>query len=156
MQILDFLFKSSKFNVKTEHVAIKMPRPSPDALKVGKEMMKDLAGKIYADKGYIGKKEFIQLLENGLILITGIRKNMKNRLLEMWDKILLKKRSLIESVYNVMKNTLHLEHSRHRSTTNAGIYYLTTLIAYCWKPSKPGIKFNQRETQLLQALGLPN
>lgn len=124
-------------------------------LKVGAKMMKDLKGKIYADKGYIGKKEFLQLLDSGLILITGIKKNMKNRLLELWDKILLKKRSLIESVYNIMKNVLHLEHSRHRSVVNAGIYYVTTLIAYCWKPNKPQLKFTNKEMQLLQALGIP-
>ncbi len=125
-------------------------------LKVGKEMMKDLVGKIFADKGYIGKKEFLELLGKGLILVTGIKKNMKNRLLEIWDKILLKKRSLIESIYNVIKNTLHLEHARHRSVTNAGVYYITTIIAYTWKPNKPRLKFNERETQLLQALGMPN
>ncbi len=79
---------------------------------------------------------------------------MKNRLLEIWDKILLKKRSLIESVYNVMKNSLHLEYSRHRSITNAGVYYITTIIAYTWKPTKPEIKFNKQESQLLQAIGL--
>jgi hypothetical protein len=125
-------------------------------LKAGKEMMKDLVGKIFADKGYIGKKEFLALLEKGLILVTGIKKNMKNRLLAIWDKILLKKRSLIESVFNIMKNILHLEHSRHRSVVNAGIYYITTLIAYCWKPNKPKIKFNKEETELLEALGMIN
>jgi len=123
-------------------------------LKIGKEMIKDLKGKIFADKGYIGKKEFIELFEKGLILVTGIKKGMKNRLLDIWDKILLKKRSLIESVYNVMKNTLHLEHSRHRSVINAGIYYITTIIAYCWKPNKPQIKFNSQETLLLQEIGM--
>lgn len=125
-------------------------------LKAGKEMMKDLTGKIFGDKGYIGKKEFLALLEKGLILVTGIKKTMKNKLLEIWDKILLRKRSLVESVYNIMKNTLHLEHSRHRSVVNAGIYYITTIIAYCWKPTKPTIKFNKEETQLLEAFGLTN
>jgi hypothetical protein len=125
-------------------------------LKVGKEMMQGLTGKIFADKGYIGKKEFIELLDKGLILITGIKKNMKNRLLKIWDKILLKKRSLIESVYHIMKNTLHLEHSRHRSVINAGVYYITTMIAYCWKPSKPKIRFNKQESQLLQQLAVLN
>ena len=123
-------------------------------LKVAVSMLKDFKGKIYGDKGYIGKKEFMQLLDNGLIMVTGIKKNMKNRLLEMWDKILLRKRSLIESIFNVMKNTLHLEHSRHRSIINAGVYMITTLIAYCLKPNKPKIKFNTQETQLLQAVGL--
>ncbi len=135
-------------------IKCKMTEGSANDLKIGAKMMKDLRGKIYADKGYIGKKEFLQLLDNGLILITGIKKNMKNRVLEVWDKILLKKRSLIESMYNIMKNTLHLDHSRHRSVVNAGIYYVTTLIAYCWKPTKPKIKFTKQETQLLQQLAL--
>ncbi|MCA2773577.1 MAG: IS982 family transposase [Microcystis sp. M122S2] len=125
-------------------------------LKTGKEMMKDLNGKIFADKGYIGKKEFLELLNKGLILVTGIKKKMKNRLLEMWDKVLLKKRSLIESIFNVMKNSLHLEHSRHRSVINAGVYYITTVIAYTWKPNKPAVKFNSKEIKLLQSLSLMN
>ena len=111
---------------------------------------------LYCDWYYIGKKEFTLLLEQGLLLITGIKKNMKNRLLELWDKILLKKRSLIESVFNIMKNILHLEHSRHRSVINATVHILTTLIAYCWKPTKPKIKFIKQETQLLQQVGLLN
>ena len=123
-------------------------------LKAGVSLMKDLIGKIFADKGYIGKKELGRLLEQGLFVITGIKKNMKNKLLLMWDKILLKKRSLIESVFNIMKNTLHLEHSRHRSVINGGIYYIATIIAYCWKPSKPKINFTKQETQLLQQLEL--
>jgi hypothetical protein len=127
---------------------------SANDLKTAMNMVKDFKGKIFGDKGYIGKEEFLKLLEQGLIMVTGIRKNMKNRLLEIWDKILLKKRSLIESIFNIMKNTLHLEHSRHRSVINAGVYFITTLIAYCWKPNKPKIKFNNQETQLLQAIGL--
>jgi len=123
-------------------------------LKAGVKLMKNLTGKIFADKGYIGKKELLTLLEKGLLVITGIKKNMKNQLLVMWDKILLKKRSLIESVFNIMKNTLHLAHSRHRSIVNAGIYYITTLIAYCWKPNKPKLQFNKQEIKLLEALGM--
>jgi Transposase DDE domain len=135
-------------------IKCRITKGSTNDLKVGKEMLKGLTGKIFADKGYINKKVFLELLDKGLILITGIKKNMKNRLIEMWDKILLKKRSLIESVFNIMKNTLHLEHSRHRSVINAGVYYITTLIAYCWKPNKPQIKFNKQEAQLLQSIGL--
>lgn len=123
-------------------------------LKVGTQMLQGLQGKIYADKGYIGKKEFLLLLEQGLFLITGIRENMKNRLLELWDKILLKKRSLIESIFGLMKQTFHLEHSRHRSVVNATVYVLTTVIAYCWKPNKPKIKFTKQEKELLEQLNL--
>lgn len=115
-------------------IKCKITSGNKNDLKVATSMLKDFKGKIYGDKGYVSKKEFIQLLEQGLILITGIKKNMKNRLLELWDKILLRKRSLIESVFNIMK----------------------TLIAYCWKPNKPKIKFNKQETQLLQAIGIMN
>lgn len=125
----------------------------PIMLKAGVNLMKDLQGKIFADKGYIGKKELTHLLESGLLVITGIRKKMKNKLLLMWDKILLKKRSLIESIFNVMKNSLYLEHSRHRNVVNAEIYYITTVIAYCWKPNKPKINFINQEMNLLQQLG---
>jgi hypothetical protein len=123
-------------------------------LKVGAQMLDGLQGKIYGDKGYIGKKEFLMLVDQGLFLITGIRKNMKNRLLELWDKILLKKRSLIESVFNLMKQIFHLEHSRHRSVVNAAVYVITTVIAYCWKPTKPKIKFTKQEKELLEQLNL--
>ena len=108
------------------------------------------------DKGYIGEKEFILLLEQELFLIIGIRKNMKNRMLELWDKILLKKCFLIEIIFGLMKQTFHLEHSRHRSVVNAIVYILTTIITYCWKPNKPKIKFTKQETELLEQLNLLN
>jgi Transposase DDE domain len=135
-------------------ISCKVTPGNANDLKVAVKMLKNLKGKIYADRGYIGKNEFKLLLEQGLILVTGIKKNMKNRLLELWDKILLKKRSLIESIFNVMKSSLHLEHSRHRSVVNAAVYILTTLIAYCWKPNKPKITFTKQEIELLQQLNL--
>jgi hypothetical protein len=135
-------------------IKCKITSGNENDLKIGTQMLQGLQGKIYADKGYIGKKEFLLLLEQGLFLITGIRKNMKNRLLELWDKILLKKRSLIESIFGLMKQTFHLEHSRHRSVVNATVYVLTTVIAYCWKPNKPKIKFTKQERELLEQLNL--
>lgn len=135
-------------------ISCKITPGNANDLKAAVKMLKDFKGKIFADKGYIGKKEFSILLEQGLILVTSVKKNMKNRLLELWDKILLKKRSLIESIFNVMKSALHLEHSRHRSVVNAVVYILTTLIAYCWKPNKPKIKFNKQEMEVLQQLNL--
>lgn len=137
-------------------VSCKITSGNENDLKAAMSMFEPLKGKIFADKGYLGKKEFEKLLAKGLVLVTGIKKNMKNRLLDITDKILLKKRSLIESVFNIMKNMLHLEHSRHRSIINAAIYLVTTLIAYCLKPSKPKIKFNRKETLALQSISLLN
>ena len=83
------------------------------------ELTEFLQEKLFGDKGYIDAKLCAQLLERGVQLVTGIRKNMKNKLLSLWDKILLRKRGLIESANNLLKNTFHLEHSRHRSPWNA-------------------------------------
>lgn len=123
-------------------------------LKIAKELLDGMNGKIFADKGYIGKKEFIELLEQGLILVTSVRKNMKNRLLTLWDRILLKKRSLIESIFNIMKNVFEIEHSRHRSINNASVHILTVLVAYCLKPNKPQVRFTNSELQLIEQIDL--
>ena len=61
-------------------------------------VLKNVSGKLYADKGYISKKLFETLYEKGITLVTSIRKNMKNRLLPIMDKLLLRKRSVIETV----------------------------------------------------------
>ena len=81
-----------------------------------------LAGKLYADKGYIGHKLFKTLWQRGLHLITGIRRNMKNYLMPMADKIMLRKRFLIETVLDTLKSEMRLEHSRHRSPVNAMVH----------------------------------
>jgi len=72
------------------------------------ELTEFLQGKLFGDKGYIDQKLCAQLLERGIYLVTGIKKNMKNKLLSLWDKILLRKRGLIESVNGLLKTTFHL------------------------------------------------
>ena len=78
-------------------------------------MAKYLKGKLFGDKGYISKLLQEQLWDKGIQLITKLRRNMKKLLLEDIDKILLRKRSLIETVYDQLKNISQLEHTRHRS-----------------------------------------
>ncbi|SPR08371.1 transposase [Orientia tsutsugamushi] len=70
---------------------------------------------MFGDKACIFKALFHQLLNNGLRLFTNLRKDMKTYLLDIDDKCLLNKRSLIESVFNVLKKHMHLEHTRHCS-----------------------------------------
>ena len=103
------------------------------------EMTKHLAGKLYADKGYIGTELFKALWQRGLHLITGIRRNMKNYLMPMADKITLRKRFVIETVLDTLKSEMGLEHSRHRSVANAMVHVLSCLIAYAFRPGKPSI-----------------
>lgn len=105
-----------------------------------------LKGKIYADKGYISKELTNLLFINGLHLITSIRKNMKNTLMELKDKILLRKRSVIETVNDELKNICQVEHSRHRSFDNFITNLVSGLIAYSFFPKKPAIKYETVET----------
>ena len=72
-------------------------------------------GKLVADKGYISQSLFEELFVDDIHLIARIRKNMKNSLMHLRDKILLRKRSLIETVNDELKNIVQIEHTRHRS-----------------------------------------
>jgi len=78
----------------------------------------NIFGKLFGDKGYISKKLFQMLFNNGVHLFTGIRRKMKNQLMTMKDKILLRKRSIIETINDELKNICQVEHSRHRSINN--------------------------------------
>lgn len=108
--------------------------------------IKALSGKLYADKGYISKELTNLLFLDGLHLITSIRNNMKNSLMELKDKILLRKRSVIETVNDELKNMCQIEHSRHRSFANFITNLISGLIAYSFFPKKPGIKYDPVNT----------
>jgi hypothetical protein len=100
-----------------------------------------IKGKLYADKGYIGQKLTELLFIDGVHLITSIRNNMKNVLMELKDKILLRKRSVIETVNDELKNMCQVEHSRHRSFSGFIVNTIAALIAYSFFPKKPQIKY---------------
>ncbi len=106
-------------------------------------------GKLFADKGYIGKNLMQLLFVDGIQLITSVRNNMKNSLMIMSDKILLKKRSVIETVNDELKNICQIEHSRHRSFGNFLVNIITGLIAYSFLPKKPSIKYQTVKTNQL-------
>lgn len=99
-------------------------------------------GKIFADRGYIGKELFEQLFVDGIHLVTKIRKNMKNSLMNVYDKILLRKRAVVESVNDILKNTCQIEHTRHRSFGNFITNLISGLIAYSFYPTKPNINID--------------
>jgi hypothetical protein len=65
-----------------------------------------LFGKPFGDKGYVSQALFETLYEGGLQLVTRLRAKMKNRLLPFMDKIMLRKRAIIESVTDQLKNIL--------------------------------------------------
>ena len=96
-------------------------------------------GKRHRDKGYISKELFHELFVDGIQLITKVRNNMKNCLMSVSDKVLLRKRAVIESVNDELKNIAQLEHSRHRSFNNFIVNAVSALAAYCFFPKKPAI-----------------
>ncbi len=114
-----------------------------------KRFIEKLKGKLYADKGYISKQLTEVLFVDGLHLITHIRNNMKNVLMEMKDKIMLRKRAVIETINDELKNICSIEHSRHRSFENFLSNLLAGLIAYCFFEKKPAIKYETIETNQL-------
>jgi len=106
-----------------------------------KSFIRKLYGKLFADKGYIDKKLVKNLFADGIHLITQIKNNMKNSLMTISDKILLRKRSIIETVNDELKNICQIEHSRHRSFGNFLTNLISGLIAYSFLPKKPSIKY---------------
>lgn len=99
-----------------------------------------LRGKLFGDKGYLSKEVFDQLWQQGLQLVTNIRRNMKQRLLPLWDRLMLRRRFIIETVNDHLKNNEQIEHSRHRSLTNFSVNLLAGLVAYQLQPKKPSIR----------------
>ena len=112
--------------------------------------LKDIFGKSFGDKGYISKELNKILFVDGIHLITSIRNNMKNRLMDICGKINLRKRSVIETVNDELKNRCQVEHSRHRSVGNFFTNLIGGLIAYSFFPKKPSITHNTINTNQLQ------
>jgi hypothetical protein len=111
-----------------------------DDRSVVEKMADGLFGKLFGDKGYISQSLFEELLAKGIKLVTNMRANMKCRLMQWQEKILLRKRSLIETVNDTLKNVCQIEHSRHRSPINFLAHLVAGLVAYTRLPKKPSLK----------------
>jgi hypothetical protein len=105
------------------------------------KLTQNIYGKLVADRGYLGR--FQDLYERGIILIHSIRSNMKNKLIPLFDKFLLRQRGIIETVFGILKADFNLEHSRHRSVKGFFINIFTALAAYAVRPEKPSINLNK-------------
>ncbi len=83
------------------------------------QLLQRLFGKVFGDRGYVSQKLALQLWHDwGIQLITKLKRNMKNRLMTLADRLLLRRRAIIESVIDQLKNISQIEHSRHRSPVN--------------------------------------
>ena len=111
--------------------------------------MEFIYGKLVGDKGYIGKELFQRLFVNGIQLVTKLKSNMKGALMSVSDKLLLRKRAIIETVNDELKNIAQVEHSRHRCFDNFIVNMLGAIAAYCCFPKKPCINVERTlDTQL--------
>lgn len=130
-------------NDQGELLNISVTPGNTDDRKPVLNLLKGLSGKVVADRGYISQKLFEQLLtQMGIQLITKPKRNMKNKLMPLLDKLLTRKRSIIETIIDQLKNISQIEHSRHRSPINFLVNLICGLIAYCHQPKKPSLNIN--------------
>lgn len=112
------------------------------------QLVRDLWGKLFGDKGYLSQPLREQLLDQDLLLITKLRRNMHNQLLPLMDKLLLRKRAILETIVDQLKNISQIEHTRHRSLWNFMGNLIAGLIAYTWRPNKPSLGLRTDELLL--------
>jgi hypothetical protein len=124
-------------NDKGEVISFEVTKGNVDDRNPVENLAEGLLGKIFGDKGYLSKELFERLFKQGLQLITTVKKNMKNKLIPILDKILLRKRSLIETVNDQLKNIAQIEHTRHRSPKNFIVNLLGAISSYIMQPKKP-------------------
>ena len=105
--------------------------------RVWQVFTKVLYGKVFADKGYIKQEFFENLFNQGIHLVHGLKSNMKNKLMPLWDKMMLRKRYIIECINELLKNKANLVHSRHRSVHNFLMNLCAALASYCFFENKP-------------------
>ena len=133
-------------NERGEILGFYLTAANVDERKTADWITQNLTGKLVGDKGYLSSSLFETLMKRGLQLITKLRSNMKNRFVAMADKLLLRKRALIETVNDQLKNISNIEHTRHRSLWNFLGNLASGLIAYSWKEKKPSLNLNFKTT----------
>jgi hypothetical protein len=104
-----------------------------------KKLVRKLWGKLFGDRGYISQELFEQLWAGGLQLITKLKRTMKNKLMPLFDKLLLRQRALIECVNDQLKNISQIEHTRHRSAVNGVVNMIAAVVAYTFQSKKPAL-----------------
>lgn len=120
-----------------ELLAIKFTPGNVDDRNPVLALTHSLSGKLYADKGYLSKKLTQTLKEKSIELITKVRKNMKTVIYSAFDQAVLQHRSLIETVFDQLKNLCQIEHTRHRSPANFIVNCMAAIVTYCLQPNKP-------------------
>ena len=142
-------------NDQGELLAFQLTPGNIDDRKPVPTLTKQLWGKLFGDKGYHSQPLLEQLLAQGIQFITPPKKRKKQeetRLLPLMDKLLARKRSIIETINDQLKNVSQIAHTRHRSPTNFLANLVAGLLAYTFQEKKPAIRFNSTEQRLLPSV----
>jgi hypothetical protein len=106
----------------------------------------NLFGKVFGDKGYILNEQKMKLfMERGIQFVSKIRRNMKNKLIDLESKFMLKRRTIVETVIDQLKNICHIDHTRHRSPVNFLNNFYSAIAAYFFKSEKPRLKSKSKK-----------
>lgn len=139
-------------NDRGELLAFYLTPGNVDDRKPVPKLAKGMFGKLFGDRGYVSQKLQELLLQEKVELITRLKKGMKNRLLSLFDYLMLRKRALIETVNDQLKNICQIEHTRHRSTANFCVNVIAALIAYTFKEKLPSLNIRVKDLEQLPAL----
>jgi len=146
-------FYGFKLHIIVNHVgdilAAKITPANVDDRKPVPELAKGVIGKLYGDKGYISQALSSDLFEKGVELVTNVKKNMKAKLLSAWDRAMLSRRFIIETINDQLKNITQIEHSRHRSVHGFMLNIIAGLIAYSLKDNKPSLRITSEEFSMM-------
>jgi len=137
-----------------ELLSIRLTPGNVDDRRPVPRLVKGMFGKLFGDKGYVSQPLFETLYDEQVQLVTKLKSKMKNRLMLMFDKIMLRKRAIIESVNDQLKNISQIEHTRHRSVANFLVNLLAGLVAYTFREKKPSLNIRVKEQLQLPALVL--
>lgn len=130
-------------NSQRELVCIKLTPGNTDDRRPLPEMCEGLFGQLFADKGYVAKWLTEALAEQGIQLITKVKKNMKPVPRTDFEKAILRRRSLVETVIDELKNLCQIEHTRHRSVSNFLANLMAGIVAYCLSDTKPSLNLTR-------------
>lgn len=130
-------------------LSVKLTPGNTDDRAPVRKMVEGLSGKLYGDKGYISQALCDDLMEQDIEFITTNRKNMKPKLMALWDRIMLRKRFLIETIFDQLKNISQIEHTRHRSPIGFMLEVTAGIIAYIYQPKKPSLNLSASEMNQL-------
>jgi hypothetical protein len=136
-------------NDRGEFLACRLTPGNVDDRRPVPHLIARLWGKLFGDKGYLSQPLTQQLRQRGITLITNLKSNMKNRLILLSDKLLLRKRSILETITDQLKNISQIEHTRHRSLANFMVNLVAGLLAYCHQPKKPALALDLPQLEAL-------